>query len=106
MTAAYGDEPTARVGINRILEKVTSIETTLAVAVSDMKTQHATTTASLKDLDTRVDALESTRFPWKVIGGIVAVGALLLALVTFVEGRDPAPPPAYTPPHKSMEAKR
>lgn len=79
MTAAY-DEPAARVGINRILEKVTAMEPTLAVISCDLKALHG----QVSELEDRVRSIEATQFPWKIIGVLAALASVILAAVALL----------------------
>lgn len=88
MTAAY-EEPVARIGIGRILEKVTAMESTLAVQACAIQA----IVEDVRELRTSVAALEENRFPWKVIGGIVAVATLILTSIIFLVSQDDPPPP-------------
>jgi hypothetical protein len=83
----------ARVSISRILEKVTAMESMLAVMACDLKALRESTDEELKDLDQRARALEADRFPWRVIGGMVAVITLILTAVIFLVSQDDPPPP-------------
>jgi len=91
MTGAHhAEEPMARVGIGRILEKVTAMEATLAVQACAIQA----IVEDVKELRTGVSALEENRFPWKVIGGLVAVCALIVSVaVAMTSGTGPPPPP-------------
>ncbi len=89
MTSGMYEEPMARVSISRILEKVTAMESVLAVVSADVKAIRD----DVGDLDTRVRSLEGDRFPWKVIGGIVGVAALILTAVIFLASQNDQPPP-------------
>lgn len=91
----------ARVSISRILEKVTSMESTLAVMACDLKALRESTHEEISDLDTRTRSLEADRFPWKVIGGMVAVATLILTAVIFLVSQNEQPPPP--PKRSSME---
>jgi len=89
VTAAY-EEPTARIGISRILEKVTAMESAMAVQACAIQAL----VEDVKELRQGVDGLEEARFPWKVIGGLVAIGALIVSVVVAVTaGGGPPPPP-------------
>ena len=86
---AHSEEPVARVGISRILEKVTAMEATMAVQACAVQA----IVEDVKELRTSVGALEENRFPWKVIGGMVAVGALVVSIVAILVSGNPPPPP-------------
>lgn len=89
----------ARVSISVILEKVTLMESTLAVVARDVR--------ALRDeaveLEGRMRSLEADRFPWKVIAGLAAVATLIASIVAIaVTGGAgggftlPPPPPVTT----------
>lgn len=88
---AHSEEPMARVGIGRILEKVTAMESTLAVQACAIQAF----SEDIKELSTRMGAMEENRFPWRVIGGLVAIGALIVSVVVAITatGNPPPPPP-------------
>lgn len=88
MSAAY-EEPVARIGIGRILEKVTAMESTLAVQACAIQA----IVEDVKEVRASVAALEENRFPWRVIGGIVAVATLVLTAITFLMSQNDPPPP-------------
>lgn len=79
----------ARVGISRILEKVTAMEATLAVQACAVQA----IVEDVKELRTSVGALEENRFPWKVIGGMAAIGALMVAVIAAMMSGNTPPPP-------------
>lgn len=90
-------EAFASISINRIFEKVADIEKHLAVMACDLTALRGDTKDQLHDLDARVDALEEDRFPWKKIGALVAVAALVVSVVFGVlaiqdDGHPPPPP--------------
>lgn len=101
MTSAY-EEPTIRVGISRVYEKVVAIEQHLAVMTCDVKALRETTREEIGDLETRTRALEEGRFPWVKIGGLVAVLALaatvIFGILTLADPGPPPPPPPRPSP--------
>lgn len=90
-------EAFASVGINRILDKVSDMEKHMAVMACDLGALRKTSEEGFKELDARVDALEGDRFPWKKIGGLVAVAALLVSITFGILSMNSGPPPP--PPH-------
>lgn len=87
MTAAQ--EPMAHIGINRILDKVTAMESTLAVQACAIQA----IVEDVKEVRTNVAALQGDRFPWKVIGGLVGLGALIVSIVVAMTSGGGPPPP-------------
>ena len=92
---AHSEEPVARIGISRILEKVTAMEATLAVQACAIQAF----AEDLKELKTSVTAMEADRFPWKIIGGIVGLATLAVAVIALLISTSDEPPPR---PARSM----
>lgn len=89
MTGAHRDEPMARVSINRILEKVTAMEATMAVQACAIQA----IVEDVKGLASGVEELKGDRFPWRVIGGMVALCTLILGVVVAITSTTGNPPP-------------
>lgn len=86
-------EAFASVGISRIFDKVADIEKHIAVMSCDLGALRKTSEEGFKDLDARVDALEADRFPWKKIGALVAVAALVVSIAFGLIAMNDGPPP-------------
>lgn len=84
-----GAEPAARVSISRILEKVTSMESAMAVQACAIQAL----AEDMKSVRTDVASLQGDRFPWKVIGGLVGLGALIVSIVVAFTASAGVPPP-------------
>jgi hypothetical protein len=85
----YAEEPVARVGISRILDKVTSMEAAMAVQACAIQAL----AEDMKSVRVDVASLQGDRFPWKVIGGLVGLGALSVSIVVALSASSGAPPP-------------
>lgn len=79
----------ARIGISRILEKVTAMESTMAVQACAIQAL----VEDVKELHVSVEAIKGDRFPWKVIGGMAAIGSLIVAALAVMMSMGSPPPP-------------
>ena len=73
------DEPVARIGITRILEKVTAMESMLAVQACAIQAYGE----DLRELSGRMAAMESTRIPWGRLATIAGVISATVAVIAI-----------------------
>jgi len=73
-------EPGVTITLSRIYEKLTRVEAVAQRVAADVKAIKS----AQHDHEERLRELEENRWPWKVLGGLVAVGSLIVGAIALI----------------------
>jgi hypothetical protein len=90
-------EPSIHIGMSRIYEELMAIQSAVTKMSCDLGALRQTAFEHREDHESRLRALEANRWPWKLIGGVVAVAALVVSILAVLMSQDDSGPPPKPP---------
>lgn len=82
-------EPSLRIGLTRIYDKVLDIDEKLTILSCDLKALRSSTGEDRHDFDHRLATLETAaaaapRVPWKQVAGVVGILGLIATVIGLI----------------------